>query len=142
MFNLDLSEVEESQFDLLPVGVYTVNLVEAEVKDTKAGDGQYINCKFKVIGGPHDGRFLFKMFNIKNRNPTAVNIGMSQLKSLMLAGGATKLQLSDVNELCGLIVDAAVGKSTSHEFGDRNEIKGFSMTAMDVKTVTVDEIPF
>lgn len=121
---LDLTNVKE-EGALLPVGSYTVSAVKADLKDTKNGLGQYINLKFAIVGGDFSGRNLFHMFNIKNENAQAVSIGLSQLKSFMLAAGAKSFVLDSVTQLEGLCCKASV-KQKSDSFGDKNIITGFS----------------
>ena len=41
-FNVTELPVSENSFDPLPAGWYQVNIKGAELKDTKAGTGQYI----------------------------------------------------------------------------------------------------
>ena len=101
----DLRDVKPAgQYSPIPSGEYMAIVKSAEVKDTKAGDGQYIKTQMEVIGGEHDGRKFWANFNVKNKNPEAVRIAMSDLKSMMLASGLPedKCVIKDVGDLCGL----------------------------------------
>jgi hypothetical protein len=67
--NFDASAVEPQQsFDALPVGRYEVIITDSEMKDTKAGTGQYLQLTFSVTGGQHDGRKLWSRLNLVNPN--------------------------------------------------------------------------
>ena len=55
--NFNAAAVEPQQsFDALPPGRYEVIITDSEMKDTKAGTGQYLQLTFDVIGGQHNGR--------------------------------------------------------------------------------------
>ena len=69
-------------FDPIPAGWYTVKIVEAKLKDTKSGTGQYIAVRYDVLGPQYQGRVVFGNINIKNQNPQAEEIGRQQLGDL------------------------------------------------------------
>jgi hypothetical protein len=133
MLNLDLSQVKESGPSIVPTGSYDVVCDDAVVKDTKSGGGQYINAKFRIVGGEYDGRTLFNMFNIANQNPKAVEIGLSQLKSFMKAAGVTDLKLNSVLDLVGLRALAVV-KVKTDDFGEKSTISYFKPLSKDSKS--------
>ena len=56
-------------YDPLPPGWYTVNITQAELKSTAAGDGQYIKMRYDITGPTHEGRVVFGNLNIRNPNP-------------------------------------------------------------------------
>jgi hypothetical protein len=122
-FNAD-DFVTSSNFDPLPEGWYNVTIAGAEVKNTKAGTGQYIAIKYTVTGPTHQGRVVFGNLNIKNPNPKAEEIGRQQLGDLMRAIGIPKIK--DTDQLIGgnlsikLIVKPADG-----QYDASNDIKGF-----------------
>ena len=74
-------------FDPIPAGWYTATVTGAELKDTKAGDGQYINVQYTVLGPEYQGRVIFGLINIRNASTKAQEIGMSNINSLMAAIG-------------------------------------------------------
>lgn len=129
---LDLSNVQESSgFAPLPEGKYNVIVDDCSVKDTKSGTGQYINVKFRVLGGDKDGRFLFHMFNIKNQNAEAVKIGLGQLKTfLRIAGHKDPNVLTDVLDLVGYKAMATVKIKE-----DKNNISYFKAYEPQVESV-------
>lgn len=122
-FNAD-DFVTTNNFDPLPDGWYNVAIAGAEVKNTKAGTGQYIAIKYTVTGPTHQGRVVFGNLNIKNPNPKAEEIGRQQLGDLMRAIGIPKIK--DTDQLIGgnlsikLIVKPADG-----QYDASNDIKGF-----------------
>ena len=81
--NFNAAEVEPQQsFDALPVGRYEVIITDSEMKDTKAGTGQYLQLTFSVTGGQHDGRKLWSRLNLVNPNATAVGIAERELSAI------------------------------------------------------------
>ena len=144
MLNVNLENVEaQGSFECVPAGDYVLNVEDAEVRETKAGTGEYISVQFNIIKGEYEGRKIFTMFNIKNPNQKAVDIGLSQLKSLLLAANASSFQLKSVAELLGLTIKAKVAIKSSTEYGDQNVVKSYSAYT-DTSGANFDssEIPF
>ena len=131
MFNLDLSGVKSSSFSPIPEGTYNLMVDEADVKDTKAGTGQYINCKMKIVGGEYDGRFIFTTFNFKNDNAKAVEIGLQQLKNFMECAGMTDFALKNVVDLVGHKAGAVI-KIKSDSYGDKNVVSYYKPLSKEV----------
>ena len=136
MFNLDLTNVKENSFEPIPSGTYYVICDESEVKTTKDGTGEYINIKFKILSGEHEGRAVFNMFNIKNKNEKAVNIGIGQLKTFMKCAGETNMILKSPLDLIGLRCDAVV-KVKTDEYGDKAVISYFKPHTGETTTTPV-----
>ena len=132
---LDLTNVQAS--GLLAKGEYVASVKTAEVKSTKAMDGEYINCCFETEGGER----VFTMFNIKNKNDKAVTIGLQQLKSMMLASGAESFVLNSVNDLLGLkcIIKVDIKED---DFGIKNVIKGYKSLPAREELTSSDSLPF
>jgi len=126
MLDLDLSSVSES--GLPPAGEYQLCIDDAVVKDTKSGTGQYINVRWKFLDGPSEGATFFTMFNIKNDNPTAVRIGLGELKRLLKAAGRDTSKLAAAGDLCGVVVRAIIAIKED-DFGERVVIKKFITSA-------------
>jgi hypothetical protein len=122
-FNAD-DFVTSSNFDPLPEGWYNVAIAGAEVKNIKAGTGQYIAIKYTVTGPTHQGRVVFGNLNIKNPNPKAEKIGRQQLGDLMRAVGLAKIK--DTDQLIGgnLAIKLTV-KPADGKYDASNDIKGF-----------------
>jgi hypothetical protein len=145
MFKVDLTNVKEQLgFEPIPQGEYVVMAEEAQVKSTKSGGGEYIHVKFTVLSGAYEGRKLFEMFNIKNENVKAVEIGLSKLKSFLVCAGVQNMVLDDVAKLEGKTVIAVV-KNKTDSYGEKNTIQAFKKPSLDslVSTATKNsEIPF
>lgn len=111
-------------FDLIPDGWYTATIKSAELKATKAGDGQYIALGCSITGPTHAGRVIFGNLNIKSRNPEAERIGMQQLGQLMGSIGLVSVQ--DTDQFIGGNLSIKVVTSKPQEgYEARNEVRGF-----------------
>lgn len=73
---------------LLPAGEYTMQIVQSDLRPTKAGTGQYLWLEFDVVSGPcAPGRKFWDRLNIFNPNDQAKKIGLSQLLAISKAVG-------------------------------------------------------
>ncbi len=120
-FNVDSMPVGTSGFDPLPDGWYTATISGAELKATKAGDGEYIAVKYTVTGPTHQGRVVFGNLNIKNPSQKAEEIGRQQLREVMLAIGLPKVR--DTDQLIGGQLSIKLSVRTGEYAG--NEVKGY-----------------
>jgi len=94
-FQFKSEEVEGGSFEPLPEGEYVCMFTESEVKDTKAGTGQFIEMKMEVVEGDKAGRTLFERLNIKNPSEKAVEIAYQTLKKICEAVGKPNIQDTD-----------------------------------------------
>lgn len=122
---LDLTDVQESSFEVLPAGEYFVSVKEAMVKSTKDNNGEYINITFEVMDDDFQGRKIFSNFNIKNNNKKAQDIGLGQLRKMIRCSGQENFVLNTASDLCGLSMIAKVIVKSDPAHGDKNEIKDF-----------------
>ncbi|MFZ9189605.1 MAG: DUF669 domain-containing protein, partial [Schleiferiaceae bacterium] len=92
-FQFDASEfiAPTRSFDPLPAGRYEAMVVDSAVKDTKKGDGQYVEIVMDILTDSHSGRKLWDRLNISNPNKQAEDIGRGALAELCLAVGVQKL---------------------------------------------------
>ena len=114
-------------FEPLPAGWYTVTINQAELKATKAGNGQYIKLRYDVTGPSHQGRVVFGNLNIKNANPKAEEIGRQQLGEVMRAIGLAKV--TDTDQLIGGQLSIKLEVKEDAQYGASNEVKAFKSTS-------------
>jgi hypothetical protein len=126
-FEADAMPVSDKSYEPLPAGWYTASITGAELKNTKAGTGQYIAIRYDIIGPSHQGRIVFGNLNIRNPNPKAEEIGRQQLGEVMRAIGIAKVQ--DTDELIGGQLSIKVDIRSSEQYGDQNEVKAFKAIA-------------
>lgn len=123
-FNVnDLPVGNTGNFEPLPAGWYTCTISQAELKDTKAGNGQYIKLRYDITGPTHQGRVVFGNLNIKNANPKAEEIGRQQLGDIMRAIGLAKV--TDTDQLIGGQIGIKLEVKQDAQYGASNEVKSF-----------------
>jgi hypothetical protein len=103
----------------LPPGDYRVQILQSEMRVTKAGTGQMLWLDMEVLEGPLKGRHVYDQLNLINPNPTAEEIAQRTLSAICHAVG--KLQVSDSEELhfLPMVVKVAVRPN------GYNEVKGY-----------------
>ena len=123
-FNInELPVGNTGSFEPLPAGWYTTTISQAELKATKAGNGQYIKLRYDITGPSHQGRVVFGNLNIKNPNPKAEEIGRQQLGDIMRAIGLAKV--TDTDQLIGGQIGIKLEVKQDEQYGASNEVKGF-----------------
>ena len=128
MSNLGMYEATEEvlgDFSPLPNGKYTVCVVESELKDNKAGTGNYIQLKLEVMDGKFKGRWI-NFVNITfthSTSQTAQEIGRKTLNTLMKACGIQNIQ--DTKQLHGIAITAEVIIKQSEGYAPNNEVKNY-----------------
>ena len=118
--------------DPVPAGWYTAKITDAKVKDTKAGNGNFLEVTFSILGPSYEGRCVWGRFNLKNPNPQAEQIGQAQFMDMARAIGLEVVDDSD--QLLGGELDVKVTvKKGDEQYSDSNDVKGFK--ALQVMTV-------
>jgi hypothetical protein len=124
--SFDINELpagNTGNFEPLPAGWYTATISQAELKATKAGNGQYIKLRYDITGPSHQGRVVFGNLNIKNPNPKAEEVGRQQLGDIMRAIGLAKV--TDTDQLIGGQIGIKLDVKQDAQYGASNEVKGF-----------------
>ncbi len=138
--DIDLNTVEEVGGGAIPAGEYPAQIEEAELKDTKDGTGKYIRTQWSITGEKLQNRKFWFNFNIVNKNDMAVKIGLGQLKSMILASGATTTKVTDPSQIVGLECLVKL-KVTTDSYGESNEVTAFKKLSGDVLPSGTTEIP-
>lgn len=81
----------------LPAGEYEVMIVKSDTKNTKSGNGSYLELEMHVISGEHTGRRHWERLNLDNSSLQTVKIAQEQLARLCVALGLD--QVNDSEEL-------------------------------------------
>lgn len=102
-------------YGLMPPGEYPAEITRSEIKQTKAGNGQYVEFEIAIVGDAFNGRRVWHRCNISNPNAKAVEIGMQQLAEMARACGILALRTCD--EVVGKFVTVKLRVKD-----DRNEV--------------------
>jgi hypothetical protein len=126
-FGFDTTEFEGNggnDFQIMAEGEYTLKATDAELKETKKGDGAYLAVTFEVTKGEHTGRKVWQNFNIHNPSEKAQQIGREQVAAWGRAAGKPNAQDSD--ELMERNFQAKLGiEKGTGGYNDKNIIKSF-----------------
>ncbi|MBC8550149.1 MAG: DUF669 domain-containing protein [Candidatus Brocadiales bacterium] len=95
MTKINFGDVADNEFDALPEDRYTVEVVEAKMGESKAGN-QKITCQFKVTEGDYENRRLFNDFSL-------VQKAWFNLKNYFTAAGVDISGEIDFDDLPGLL---------------------------------------
>ena len=120
----DATSVEPLQpMTVLPRGRYTAMITASEEKQTKSGNGAYLQLEFTVLDdGPHQNRKVWARLNLDNPNQTAVEIARRELAAIYQALGITSA--ADSSELHDkpLQIEVAIESKDGNE---NNRIKAY-----------------
>jgi len=109
----------------LPPGDYEMIVTRSDIKDTKAGTGQFIELEMQVVVGEHSGRRHWERLNISNPSKTAEDIAKAQLAALCTAVNLT--ELNDTEDLHDRPFIASIEKDRKDP--ERNRVVGYSAAA-------------
>ena len=120
--NYDFSTEDRPAYEALPEGYYNVIAIDSEIRETKAGTGNYLQFKFEILDGQHKGRYIWDRFNIRNPNPRAVEIAQENLARFCQSAG-----LKSISDSFKLHHRPVKVKVTQREWNGQtqNEIKGY-----------------
>ena len=108
----------------VPAGDYVAVMTESEMKPTKSGTGEYLQCTFQIIEGQHQGRNVWARLNLKNPNAEATRIARAELSAICHAVGV--MTPKDSLELHNLPLVVKVSVKKREDNGAlTNEIKGY-----------------
>jgi hypothetical protein len=123
--NFKASEVPEDEgFEVIPAGTYAAQIIESDMKETKAKTGMYLELRIQILDAPYTGRLVFERLNLVNPNETAVKIANRTLADICEACGLDEVE--DSEELHGLefeidlVVEPAKG-----DWGESNKVKKY-----------------
>jgi Protein of unknown function (DUF669) len=81
------STEEGSHFDVVPIGSYTAQVVDACVARPQNGNGYYVGLSWQITEGEYENRYVFQNITIQHSNEQATTVGRRQFKDLCVACG-------------------------------------------------------
>jgi len=99
-FTFVTSEYEDSkQFNPIPPGSYIFRIESADGKQTKNGNGCYVEVVLVVVEGNYIGRKVWDRINLVNKSTVAESIARGQFKALCEGVGIQELKsLLELND--------------------------------------------
>jgi hypothetical protein len=124
--NFDATQVEPSTGkDPIPAGKYVAAIVASEMKPTKNGAGQYLECEYQVLDGEHKGRKVWSRHNLQHPNAQTVQIARGELSAICRAVGI--MTPKDSSELHNLPLSITVKLKKRDDNGElTNEVSAWS----------------
>lgn len=136
--NFDASTVEPSStLEAVPPGTYEVAIIDSDMKDTKKGDGQYLQLTLEIAKGDYKGRKIFERLNIDNPNEVAKEIAFKTLSAICRAVGV--LQVKDSNQLHSRPMFARVDVEKRDGYEPSNVVKKYLSVQEGEADIPFDE---
>lgn len=125
LLNFDATTINPNDdYAPLPAGAYPVIISQSEIRDNKAGTGNYLHLEMEVQGGPFAGRKIFDNLTLAHQNPTAVSIGQRRLSQI--CHGVNVLQPKDSSDLHYKPLVAVIKiRKGDGQYGDSNEVNRY-----------------
>ncbi len=128
--DFDATNVEpNAPMDAIPSGKYIAKIAETEIKETKSGKGKYLQITLEIVEGQFKGRKVFDRLNLWNASAQAKEIAEKTLSAI--CHSIDILKIRNHEELKNNIVEIKVDKRTYEEYGEQNEVKGYSSAGKD-----------
>ena len=115
---------EQGNYGPLPDGWYDAVIERTERKQTKSGDGFYLNVMYRITGPTHGNRVVFDIMNIWNTRPETVRIACQQLTTICTCVGMNKFP-KDTDELVGKNIQIKLTTKQSEGYEPKNQIKAW-----------------
>ena len=81
----DPTTQEGNSWDVLPVGEYVAQIVEASIQQPNSGDGYHLALTWKITEGDFEGRQVWQRITYLHSSEQAQTIGRKTLKDLCVA---------------------------------------------------------
>ena len=123
--NFNVKDAPEDNYEPLPAGTYAAHIVQSEMKETKAGNGMYLELRIQILDEPYTGRLVFDRLNLVNPNDTAVQIAQRTLAQICKACGLEEVE--DSEEFHGIEMNVTLGiQEGSGNYGPSNVVKKYA----------------
>lgn len=122
--NFDASTVAPSApMEPVPTAWYKAMITASEIKNTKSGDGRYLEIELQILEGQYAGRKLWDRLNLWNNSAKAVEIAQRTLSAICHATG--KIHVQDSVELHNLPLQVRAVYIEEPGYNPKNEVKGY-----------------
>lgn len=131
--NFNATEVAPSvAFEAIPAGKYTTVITDSDMKDTRSGNGRYLQLEFEIIEGEYKGRKLWSRLNIENEKPETVRFARADLSAICHAVNVPQPRDSVELHNIPLVVTVKCRKTPDGEIV--NDLKGYEAVSRPVAT--------
>ena len=124
-FRFDATNVKPlAEYTVLPEGPHLVEISQSQTKQTKAGDGSYLELEYTVIDGEHKGAMHWDRLCLAHPNPKAVSRANAALSAICHAIGV--MTFSDTVELHHIPFQITIRHRTDDSNRVSAEIAGYA----------------
>lgn len=117
-----------TSFEPIPEGDYDVEAVDAKVKPTKDGKKKMYEVKMKIVGGAHNGRFLWDNIVLTTDNPNALGFFFKKMAGFGLTADYFKTMRPSDERIVGDIKGRRARVKVGHRTWNgekKNEVKNY-----------------
>jgi hypothetical protein len=119
----DPTTQEGNSWDVLPVGEYVAQVVEASIQQPNSGDGYHLALTWKIIEGDYEGRQVWQRITYLHSSEQAQTIGRKTLKDLCVATGvAEQVDDAEVFKFKPVRIRLGVERDRQGLYPDKNRI--------------------
>ncbi|MGX8677701.1 MAG: DUF669 domain-containing protein [Sphaerochaetaceae bacterium] len=136
-----VNSTEARTRELIPNGVFKMQVTEAEVCQTSTGSGQYIKLTWKIMEGQYDGKTIVDRLNIRNVNAEAERIGRGQLASLISAMGMSECGDTDLLLYKPIMGKVGIEKDKTGQYEDKNKVISYAPASKNGPVVPAGVAP-
>jgi hypothetical protein len=123
-FSFDPVEQEGSNFELIPAGDYTAQIIEAVISQPKSGDGQMLALTWKICDGDYENRQIWQTLCYQHSNKQTQDIARRTLKDICTALDIhEQVSDSEVFKFKPARVRISIVSDKNGQFDDQNRIK-------------------
>ena len=124
--NFRASEQEKmGSFTPVPAGVYTAQITKSEIKETRDGNGKYLNFTFTILDGDYVNRNVWARLNIINQNPQTVEIANKALATICECCSIDALEDTEQLHNCPMEINVIVKEATA-QYPAQNDVRGYT----------------
>ncbi|MCH1580802.1 MAG: DUF669 domain-containing protein [Luminiphilus sp.] len=114
------SDNKSADYEVVPAGRYSAMVSDSAIKKTKAGDGEYIELTWEIVGGPHNNRKWWQMYQVKNKSEKAVSMAQADLSAICKAMGREGFDMTEDLHNHEIVVDLEIESQAG--WSDKNRV--------------------
>jgi hypothetical protein len=120
----DPSQQQGTVYDLLPIGIYSAQIIEAETMVPKSGDGQSVKLVWQIMEeGEYENRQVYQNISFVHSNTQTQEIGRCHLKDLYEACGiTTRIPGPEPLKFIPCKIRIGIEKDKNGVYDDRNKV--------------------
>jgi hypothetical protein len=120
--SVEIPERQGGAYGPLSAGEYEMIITRSATKQTKSGNGSYLELEMQVVSGPSAGRRHWERLNLDNPSAQTVKIAQEQLAKLCMALGLDEVNDSEELHDTPFIAEIGIDKKDDQ----RNVIWGYA----------------